>query len=151
MCIRDRVRSVVRLADQRTVKESKEELQADVQVITNEGNKQQAMLSLVVWNMPGVDMIIGLPDISRYFKETLIDMLATVTEETSVQPGEVIHWSEGIRLESEEELNTEVPCAFTEALNFMEVTHEEALKIYEESLGKHIGDILKSLLGSKRY
>ena len=36
------VRSVVRLADQRTVKESKEELQADVQVITNEGNKQQA-------------------------------------------------------------------------------------------------------------
>ena len=47
-------------------------------------------------------------------------------------------------MESEEELNTEVPCSFTEALNFMEVTHEEALKVYEESLEKHIGDLLKS-------
>jgi len=52
----------VRLADQRTVKESKEELQAEVRVVTNEGNQQ------------GVDMIIGLPYISRHFKETLIDM-----------------------------------------------------------------------------
>ena len=138
------VKSVVRLADQKTTKESKEELEAEVEVAASDGSKQQATLVMVVWNMPGVDMIIGLPDISKYFKETLVDMLANVEIVSDLEPGEVIQWSEGIRLESEEELNTEVPCSFTEALNFMEVSHEEALKVYEESLDKHIGDFLKS-------
>jgi len=119
-------------------------LDAEVEVSINDNDKQTAELSLVVWNMPGLDMIIGLPDISRYFKETLIEMLAFTQEESSLEPGEIIQWSEGVTAESEEEINTEVPCSFTEALNFMEVTHEEALKLYADSLEKHIGDQLKS-------
>ena len=54
-----------------------------------------------------------------------------------------IKWSEGTQLESEEELATEVPCSFTAALNFMEVSHEKALKIYTDILEDHIGDMLK--------
>ena len=86
-----------------------------------------------------------MPDITEYFKETLVDMSATMADlETTLQPGEVIQWSEGTKLESEEEINTAVPCSFTEALNFMEMSHEEALRVYEESLDKHIGDLRRS-------
>ena len=140
------VKSTVRLADQRTTKESKEELEAEVSVTLSDGSKQTAMLNLVVWNMPGMDMIMGLPDITKFYKDKFVDMLATVseaTDETNLEPGQVVQWSEGIEIESEEELNTEEPCSFTAALNFMEVSHEEALKVYEDSLDKHIGDYLK--------
>ena len=137
-------KTVVRLADQKTTKESKEELEADVEVMSGDGSKQQAKLNMVVWNMPGLDLIVGLPDITRHFKDVFISMLASVSEETELQPGDIIQWSEGIQWESEEELNTETPCSFTEALNFMEVSYEEALKIYHESLDKHIGELLSS-------
>ena len=140
------VKSTVRLADQRTTKESKEELEAEVSVTLSDGSRQTAMLNLVVWNMPGMDMIMGLPDITKFYKDKFVDMLATVSEVidiTDLEPGQVVQWSEGIEIESEEEFNTEEPCSFTAALNFMEVSHEEALKVYEDSLDKHIGDYLK--------
>ena len=56
-------------------------------------------------------------------------MLVTVPDETDKQPGETVLWLEGVQPESEEELNTVMPCFFTEALNFMKVSYEEALKI----------------------
>jgi len=70
-------------------------------------------------------------------------MISTMELVSDMEPGEVMKWSEGIRQEAEEELQTEVPCSFTEALNFMEVSYEEALKVYEDSLNTHIGDFLK--------
>ena len=93
--------------------------------------------------MPGLDLIIGLPDITAHFKEKLIQMISAMDLDTQLDTGEVIRWSEGIQAESEEESNTEIPCSFTEALNFMEVSYEEALKVYEDSLESHIGDFLK--------
>ena len=116
-----KARSAVRLADQRTVKESSEELEAEVTVILEDGEKKTANLNLVVWDMPGLDLIIGLPDITKFFKERFVEMLGLTTE---MKPGEVVLWYDGIQEESEEEINTETPCSFTEALNFMEVSHE---------------------------
>ena len=46
-------RSVVKFADQKTTKKAKEELTAEVEVCMSDGNKESAMLSLVVWNMSG--------------------------------------------------------------------------------------------------
>ena len=137
-------RSVVRLADQQTTKESKEELEAEIEVNTDNNNTQAAKLNMVVWSMPGIDLIIGLPDIVQYFKETFFDMLTNISDSMELEPGQVVEWSNGEQLESEEEANTEVPCSFTEALNFMEVSYEEALKVYEESLDKHVGEMLSS-------
>ena len=138
------IESLVRLADQRTVLGSKEELRAHVIIAGDGDNKFTADLDLVVWSMPGMDMIIGLPDITAHFRDKMIQMISNVEEfTTNMQPGALLQWSEGIREEAEEELQTEIPCSFTEALNFMEVSYEEALKVYEDSLDKHIGEFLK--------
>ena len=70
--------SIIRLADQKTVLGSKEELMAKV-IIKGEDDKQYtADIDFVVWSMPGMDMIIGLPDITNHFKEKLIQMLSNV-------------------------------------------------------------------------
>ena len=117
-----KARSAVRLADQKTIKESSEELEASLTVTLDDGISQRADLNLVVWDMPGLDLIIGLPDITKFFKDKFVEMLGVTTE---MEPGEVILWYDGVQEESEEELLTETPCSFTEALNFMEVTYEE--------------------------
>ena len=138
------VKSVVRLADQKTTKESKEELEAEIEVNADNNNVQTARLNMVVWSMPGMDLIIGLPDIVQHFRETFFDMLTGISIATELGPGQLVEWANGEQLESEEEANTEIPCSFTEALNFMEVSYEEALKVYEDSLDKHIGEMLSS-------
>ncbi|OXE36858.1 MAG: hypothetical protein CGW95_05120, partial [Phenylobacterium zucineum] len=137
------VESLVRLADQKTILTSKEELQATVIVPGDDGEVFTAQLDMVVWSMPGLDLIIGLPDITNHFRGKLIQMITNVEIVTDLSPGQEIQWSQGIQIESEEEINTEVPCSFTEALNFMEVSYEEALKVYEDSLEAHIGEYLK--------
>ena len=138
------VESLVRLADQQTVLGSKEELRARV-IIAGQGAEDfTADLNLVVWSMPGMDMIIGLPDITAHFRDKMIQMISSLEElTTDIVPGALFQWSEGILEEAEEELQTEVPCSFTEALNFMEVSYEESMKVYEGSLDKHIGELLK--------
>ena len=148
------VESLVRLADQMTILGSKEELHARVLIEGNEGEQFSADLELVVWSMPGMDMIIGLPDITNHFRDKMVQMISNMELTTKMAAGELLRWSEGIQEEAEEELLTEVPCSFTEALNFMEVSYEESLQVYEDSLAKHIGDFLKdsqrlkSILGS---
>jgi len=142
--------SLVRLADQRTVIGSKEELKAQLTIYGNSGEQFTAELELVVWSMPGMDMIIGLPDITNFYKDKLIQMISNMDIISDMKPGDVSQWSQGIDFESEEELNTEVPCSFTEALNFMEVSYEEALEIYNDSLEVHVGDYLKTSIRLRR-
>ena len=136
-------RSVVRLADQRTTLESTEELKGQVVIPGVNGVTYTAELNMVIWSMPGLDMIIGLPDIVSHFRDRMIQMISTIHVVSDLETGDIIKWSEGTQLESEEELATEVPCSFTAALHFMEVSHEEALKVYRDSLEDHIGDMLK--------
>ena len=71
------VESLVRLADQKTVLGSKEELRARVTVFGSDGEEFTAMLDMVVWSMPGMDLIIGLPDITSYFKDKLVPVSYT--------------------------------------------------------------------------
>ena len=78
-------KSAVRLADQKTIKESSEELEASLTVILDDGIRQTADLNLVVWDMP--------PDITKFFKEKFIEMLGITTE---MEPGEVILWYDGV-------------------------------------------------------
>jgi len=70
-------------------------------------------------------------------------MISAMKLVSGMEPGEVIKWPEGTQQEAEEELLTEVPCSFRESQNFMEVSYEEALKVYEDSLDSHIGEFLK--------
>ena len=138
------IESLVRLADQRTVLGSKEELKAQLIIFGKEGEEFTAELELVVWSMPGMDVIIGLPDITNHYKDKLVQMLSNMEIVSEMEPGEINQWSQGIEAESEEELNTETPCSFTAILNFMELPYEESLEVYKNSLDSHIGEFLKS-------
>ena len=126
--------SLVRLADQRTVVGSKEELLGTLTIVGNDNEEYTAELNFIVWSMPGMDIIIGLPNITDFYKDKLVQMISTMEMES----GETMQWSHGVGEESEEELNTEIPCSFTEALNFM------------NSLDSHIGDYLKTYLLPQR-
>ena len=137
------VESLVRLADQKTVLGSKEELRAQLIIFGINGEEFIAELELVVWSMPGMDVIIGLPDITNYYKDKLVQMISNMEIVSEMEPGEVSQWSQGIEVESEEELNTEIPCSFRAILNFMEVPYEESLEVYKSSLDNHIGEFLK--------
>ena len=86
------VESLVRLADQKTVLGSKEELKAYV-TIPGEGDREfTAELDLVVWSMPGMDMIVGLPDITTHFRDKMIQMKTNLEDiTTDMEPGALLH------------------------------------------------------------
>ena len=82
----------IRLADQKTVLESSEELQAIVDLDGAAGTKHCAQLDLVVWSMPGMDLIIGLPNITNHFREKMIQMISSMDEVlvSDLQSGDII-------------------------------------------------------------
>ena len=103
----------------------------------------------IVWNMPGMDFILGLPDITRHFVELLTSMLrvnqdevSSAALETDMLPGDVKLWSNGEVEESPEEMETPMPVAFGPVLAFMETSYDEARAEYFNMLKDHIGEQL---------
>ena len=96
--------------------------------VADDGSTEYSgQVEAIVWNMPGMDFILGLPDITRNFVDLLTSMLRVTTNEVSsvelemdMRPGEVIQWSTGEVEESPEEEETPVPVAFGPVLAFME-------------------------------
>ena len=98
--------------------------------------------------MPGVDFILGLPDIVSSFLDLLISMLRKQREcvmnvNNSEEVYEVPLWSDGVVEEAPEDMDTPMPCAFESVLRFMEVPYEEARAEYFELLKTHIGEALR--------
>ena len=69
-------KSNIRLGDQKTIVTSDEEIQGIVGFTNIQGDIVESNISLVVHNMPGMDIIIGLPDINSSFLNILTEMLA---------------------------------------------------------------------------
>ena len=151
--------SRIKLGDQQTIVESTEEIMGTVSFIDNNNNNISANINLVVHDMPGMDIIIGLPDISQHFIPLLNEMLTQDTQsianiindsidnDTSLPdapPNGYDVWSSATEEGSEEEVNTEVPSSFSAYLNFMEMCREDALDLYNNDLANHIGPMLKS-------
>ena len=102
----------------------------------------------IVWDMPGMDFIVGLPDIARNYVELLTSMLQSSESglnnvlETDMRPGDIRLWSQGEVEESAEEEGTPMPVAFGPVLAFMETTYEDARKEYLGMLQDHVGELL---------
>jgi hypothetical protein len=163
----------VRLADQKTVIKTREIVRGVLSFVSDGGTDFSGEVDAIVWDMRGLDFILGLPDIVRNFitlfflmlKQYQLDLCAVSTQETvlesSMKPGEVMHWSEQLDQEAEEESQCPMPTASAPMLAFLETSHEEAMKIYKDSLDAHIGprlakskafrDILESDLAVKRF
>lgn len=68
-------KSNIRLGDQQTIVTSNEEIKGSVGFTNIKGDLIESTVSLVVHNMPGMDIIIGLPDINSNFLTILTEML----------------------------------------------------------------------------
>ena len=65
-------RAVACLADQATRIETKEVVCGMLSFVSDDGKiEYQGEVEAVVWNMPGMDFILGLPEITRHFVELL--------------------------------------------------------------------------------
>jgi len=109
----------------------------------------QGEVEAIVCNMPGMDFILGLPDITRHFVELLTSMLRVSQEEvsstaleTDMLPGDVKLLSDGEVEESSEEIETPMPVAFGPVLAFMETSYDEARAEYFNMLKNHVGEQL---------
>ena len=108
-----------------------------------------------MWNMPGMDFILGLPDITRNFVDLLTSMLRVTTNEvssveleTEMRPGDIMQWSTGEVEESPEEEHTPVPVAFGPVLAFMETSYEEARVEYCEGSCRRSSRYLSRVYGN---
>ena len=158
--------SVVRLADQKTEVHTSNMIQGTLSFRMDDGEELcEGLITAIVWVMPGLDFILGLPDIIRYFLDLFISMLRNGQQNLyNVNEScdeELMRWSEGISEDAPEDLETPLPCVFAPVLNFMEVSYEEARAEYFERLKVMVGemlsgseaiiDILKSDLAVDRF
>ena len=67
--------SVVRLADQVSRKNTSELVIGTIGFIDDNGREFRAVVEAIVWEMPKMDFILGLPDILRNFLDIFVKML----------------------------------------------------------------------------
>ena len=109
-------RSVARLADQVTKVETTEMVRGSLSFVSDNGEKEYTgVVEAIVWDMPGMDFIVGLPDIVRNYVELLTEMLNgamyNIMEVSDMREGEVKLWSKG-EVEKSPKENTPMPVAF---------------------------------------
>eukprot|EP01042_Synura_sphagnicola_P036304 gene36304-biopygen1517 len=143
-------RSVARLADQVTKIETTEMVRGHLTFVSDNREKEYTgLVEAIVWEMPVMDFIVGLPDIFRNYVGLLTNLLQGATmynimEVTDMREGEIKLWSRGEVEESLEEESTPVPVAFGPDLSFMEADYESSRKEYFGLLGSHVGEHLSN-------
>ena len=71
----------VRLADQKTVVKTTEIIRGVLSFVSDDGKDFKGEVDAIVWNMQGLDFILGLPDIVRNFITLFFTMLQDYHEE----------------------------------------------------------------------
>ena len=125
----------VKLADQKTVVKTKEVVKGMLSFVDDDGKEYSGEVEAIVWEMKGLDFILGLPDIVKSFihlffmmlKQSQLDTLASSALESPLRPGQVIQWSDQVEQEAPEESECPMPVAHEPILTFMETSYEDAL------------------------
>ena len=152
--------TVVKMADQQTKVKTSEKITGRITFVDDKGIDKSGIVEAIVWKMPNLDFILGLPDVLKNFLPLFAQMLndaqnsvAQVTTESEdtvinenpelLKPFEKILWSNGETIEAPEDAETPMPSHFDPVLQFMEIPYDEAMKEYHDILDKHIGEKLK--------
>jgi len=151
-CIQ-KVNGTVKLGDNTTTINVDEVLIAVVNFQLDSGEHIRRRIKLVVWPMPGLDMIIGLPHIVRHYMRLFLDMLKEVREK--IAPGALSvlmnPWSSDTEADAPEDEATPLPCSFTGPLHYLSVSREQALTEYAEMFDKHIDPEFAKVTDIKEY
>jgi hypothetical protein len=98
-------------------------------------------------------MVIGFPAIVASFGSLFIDMVKTAIDEyagepshelTSLQDGLLDPWTVLPEEEAPEDIATDLPCSFTDALHFMEMSYEEAKEEFFSQIEEHVSAEFRS-------
>jgi len=149
---------LVRLGDNVTTQQVTERITLNVSFIDRHGTEHSARVCFWVFNMPGLDAIIGLPDILKHFLEFFVDKLEAAKEEAGHQQMSVVNnvdlrdrypdlvepWTQAQDEEPIEEQETEEPCSFTGPLYYLSKPHDEVVQDYREMFQSHIADEWRS-------
>jgi len=140
----------VALADSRTQISIDQVIRLPVTFVGEEGVGYTATVTFFVFDTNGSnDMIIGLPAIitsfSVLFKQMIDEAVATnaATTHHSIQAiaEEQLHvypWSVPLDTNAPEDIDTDLPCSFPDALAFMEQGPDAALTEYKSLIDKHV-------------
>jgi len=135
-----KVHGAVKLGDNVTTVNVDEVLIAVVDFQLDSGERIAKRIKLVVWPMPGLDMIIGLPHIVRHFMKLFVEMLNNVKDRIVPDGLKVLMnpWSTDLEVAAPEDEDTPLPCSFTGPLHYLSVSRDQALLEYTDMFEKHI-------------
>ena len=164
--LKDQIRKVkgsVRLGDNKTVQETTERASLPVSFTDWEGKEHIGIVDFCVMSMPGLDMIVGLPDILDTYLDMFVDMLQTAREArieekakreavyTLEQRSAVYSLQERFpdlqypwtvthdEIAPEEEESYE-PCSFTGPMYYLSKPHDEVVNDYKAMFETHIAE-----------
>lgn len=129
----------------------------DVTFIDNNDNEHRAKIRFYVLPESSNSMVIGLPAIIAHFGKLFIGMIESAIEQYNGEPSHQLHsiegedppigeyelrdpWSLPPLEEAPEDLETELPCSFTDALHFMEMSYEDAKLEYFSQIDEHVSE-----------
>ena len=132
--------TVVKMADQQTKIKTSEKITGRITFVDDKGIDKSGIVEAIVWKMPNLDFILGLPDVLRnflpLFAQMLYDAQNSVTQVTMesedtvvgedpelLKPFEKILWSNGETIEAPEDAETPMPSHFDPVLQFMEIPY----------------------------
>jgi hypothetical protein len=137
----------VRLADQTTTLKIKERARLELSFVRPEVMKTRAKVDLTIMPMPGLDVIIGLPDILDHFLELFVDLLVSAKPDNlqlthgqaNINNSELINpWNEPLLEISPEEEDSYEPCSFSGPLYYLSKPHEQVVQDYKSLFDTHV-------------
>jgi len=143
------VRGFVKLAAKKTVVPITHSLLLPVTFTDSKDNTHSAKIEFFVLPDSNNIMVVGLPAIVMHFGSLFMDMLSSAMHEYSGEPSHNLSnidvdlrepWSRAPDVDAPEDAATEHPCIFTDVLNFLEISPEEARKEYFEQMDTHVSE-----------
>ena len=112
--------TTVKLADQKTLVKTSEAVTGELSFVSDGGREHSGTVEAIVWQMRGLEFILGLPDIVKNYTTLFFLMLKQHQEElnasadlvTDMQLGEIRQWSAGFEEECPEEQHFKIPVAY---------------------------------------
>ena len=135
---------LIQLGDHSTSKRVSQVINVHVSFVTRGCQEASGVIRCYVWSMPGMDMIVGMPDICAYFSTVFLDMLnlgikalepETVSNIMELQ--DLYRWGT-CEEESPEEQETDLPSSFSGPLHYLLTTREEAVESYKALIDQHV-------------
>jgi len=146
-------RGAVRLAAQNVVVPISEVLHLTVVFTDDSGQEHRAVEDYFVLPGSSNSMVVGLPSILSRYGKFFLRMLESVMDEYDGEPSHALSsvegdlhypWSAPLDLEAPEDLDTPLPCSFSDALHFMEMSYEDAKKEYFGQIDQHVSPAFRA-------